>query len=204
MGESRFGSLALVQPLGLARARVVAPAAAAQEPPAKDETKSVEGFGEARRGDVPEGTLEMMTPETDEAIKNGLAWLARTQNPDGSFGSGTYRGNIAVTSLAGLAFMSSGSSPGRGPYGAQIDKALVYVMDNTSPSGFIAVVAVVDARSDVFARLRHAVPGRGLRDDPSAGDPRKAPEGRPADHRHARTSRGAGGISRSGATPISR
>ena len=46
-----------------------------------------------------------------------------------------------MTSLAGLAFMASGSSPGRGPYGAQIDKALVYVMDNTSPSGFIAVVA---------------------------------------------------------------
>ena len=114
--------------------------AAAQEP-ARDQGKSVEGFGEARRGDVPEGTLEMMTPETDEAIQNGLAWLARTQNADGSFGSGTYRGNIAVTSLAGLAFMSSGSSPGRGPYGPQIDKALVYVMDNTSPSGFIAVVA---------------------------------------------------------------
>ena len=58
----------------------------------------------------------MMTPETDQAIKTGLAWLARNQNADGSFGSGTYRGNIAVTSLAGLAFMSSGSSPGRGPY----------------------------------------------------------------------------------------
>ena len=126
----------------------------------------------------------MMTPETDKAIKTGLAWLARTQNADGSFGSGTYRGNIAVTSLAGLAFMASGSSPGRGPYGAQIDKALVYVMDNTSPSGFIAVVGVVDARADVFARLRHAVPGRSLRHDAPARDPREAPEGRPADHRH--------------------
>ena len=65
----------------------------------------------------PRARLEMMTPETDEAIQTGLAWLARNQNADGSFGSGTYRGNIAVTSLAGLAFMSSGSSPGRGPYG---------------------------------------------------------------------------------------
>ena len=46
-----------------------------------------------------------------------------------------------MTSLCGLAFMASGSSPGRGPYGAQIDKALVYVMDNTSQSGFIAVAA---------------------------------------------------------------
>ena len=46
-----------------------------------------------------------------------------------------------MTSLAGLAFMASGSSPGRGPFGSQIDKALAYVMQNTSPSGFIAVHA---------------------------------------------------------------
>jgi hypothetical protein len=107
-----------------------------QEP---DRPKPAGGFGEARRGDVPDGTAEMMTPAVDRAIASGLAWLARSQNDDGSFGSGTYRGNIAVTSVAGLAFMSSGSSPGRGPYGAPVDKALAYVMQNTSPSGFIAV-----------------------------------------------------------------
>src|SRR5947209_5391878 len=106
---------------------------------AREPSKSVGGFGESRRGEVPDGTLEMMTPETDRAIAAALAWLARTPNADGSFGSGTYRGNIAVTSVAALAFMASGSSPGRGPYGAPIDKALAYVMDNTSPSGFIAV-----------------------------------------------------------------
>jgi hypothetical protein len=108
---------------------------------APNQAKAVEGFGESRRGDVPEGTLEMMTPETDEAIKTGLLWLARKQTADGSYGEGSYRGNIAVTSLAGLAFMASGSSPGRGPYGSQIDKALAYVMRHTSPSGFIAVLA---------------------------------------------------------------
>ena len=42
-----------------------------------------------------------------------------------------------MTSLAALAMMASGSSPGRGPYGPQIDKALQYVMDNTSASGFV-------------------------------------------------------------------
>ncbi|WP_422926050.1 prenyltransferase/squalene oxidase repeat-containing protein [Singulisphaera sp. PoT] len=100
------------------------------------------GFGDPRHGDVPEGTAEMITPETERAINNGLAWLSKTQNSDGSFGNGTYRGNIAVTSLAGLAFMASGSSPGRGPYGPHIDKALMYVMENTSPSGFISVPSV--------------------------------------------------------------
>ena len=108
---------------------------------AAGQEKSVEGFGESRRGDVPEGTDLMMTERTDKAIANGLAWLGRSQNRDGSYGMATYRGNIAVTSLCGLAFMASGSSPGRGPYGAEIDKALVYVMANTSQSGFIAVAA---------------------------------------------------------------
>ncbi len=112
--------------------------AAAQEP-AREPAKSVGRFGEATRGDVPEGAAELITPETDRAIQSGLAWLARNQNADGSFGTSTYKGNIAVTSLAGLAFMSSGSSPGRGPYGAPIDRALAYVMDNTSASGFISV-----------------------------------------------------------------
>jgi len=113
--------------------------AQADTPPTKEKPKSIGEFGEATRGDVPEGTGEVLGKEADKSIQDGLAWLAKSQNSDGSFGSGTYRGNIAVTSLAGIAFMASGSSPGRGPYGASIDKALSYVMDNTSPSGFIAV-----------------------------------------------------------------
>jgi hypothetical protein len=111
--------------------------AAAPDLPPKAEA----GFGDPRRGDVPTGAAEMITPDAERSIQMGLAWLSRSQNADGSFGNGTYKGNIAVTSLAGLAFMASGSSPGRGPYGTAIDKALAYVMDNTSPSGFIAVAA---------------------------------------------------------------
>ncbi|MEO6812146.1 MAG: prenyltransferase/squalene oxidase repeat-containing protein, partial [Isosphaeraceae bacterium] len=96
------------------------------------------GFAEGRTGDVPEGAAELMTEETDQAITSGLAWLAKQQNSDGSFGSGAYRGNVAVTSLSALSFMASGSSPGRGPYGASIDRALQFVMDCTGPSGFIS------------------------------------------------------------------
>jgi hypothetical protein len=120
---------------------VVAGVSAPAGAQAPDAPRPIEGFGEGRRGDVPEGTVEMMTPQTDEAIKIGLDWLARNQNSDGSYGNAAYRGNIAVTSLAGLAFMASGSSPGRGLFGARIDRALAYVMQNTSPSGFIAVFA---------------------------------------------------------------
>jgi hypothetical protein len=127
-------SMALALPSSLLAQAPAKPAAPAPAP-----AKEGGGFVEGRQGDVPEGAAEQVTPETDKAIELGLAWLAKQQQPDGSFGSGTYRGNIAVTSLAGLAFMGAGSSPGRGQYGANIDKALVYVMDNTAPSGFIAV-----------------------------------------------------------------
>jgi hypothetical protein len=116
-----------------------APPTPRSAPPAPGQPKETGGFAEPRKGDVPEGAAEQVTPETDRAIESGLAWLAKQQNTDGSYGSGAYRGNIAVTALAGLAFMANGSSPGRGPYGPQIDKALQYVMDNTTNAGFIAV-----------------------------------------------------------------
>ncbi|MFO0891053.1 MAG: hypothetical protein U0790_18150 [Isosphaeraceae bacterium] len=82
----------------------------------------------------------MLTATRIGKIQNGLAWLAKQQNADGSFGVGTYRGNIAVTSLAGLAFMSGGLTSGAA-HGPQIDKALAYVMENTSDSGAIAVAS---------------------------------------------------------------
>src|SRR4029077_15925924 len=88
--------------------------------------------------EVPVGAAEQITPETQRAIEEGLKWLSTKQLPDGSYGSGAYRGTVAVTSLAALAMMASGSSPGRGPYGPQIDKALQYIMDNTSARGLVA------------------------------------------------------------------
>ncbi len=115
------------------------PSAPRTDAPPTSSKKEEGGFAEPRKGDVPDGAADQVTPETDRAIEAGLLWLSKNQNSDGSYGTGAYRGNIAVTSLAGLAFMGNGSSPGRGPYGPQIDKALKYVLDNTAPSGFIAV-----------------------------------------------------------------
>jgi squalene cyclase len=80
---------------------------------------------------------ELYSDETQQSIELGLRWLAGRQQPDGSFGSGGYVGNVAVTSLTGLAFMSCGHMPGEGPYGEVIDKALAYVLECTSESGFI-------------------------------------------------------------------
>ena len=138
----------------------------------------------SRAGRRPRGGRRAGHARDRRGDPEGLDWLATQQNADGSFGSGAYRGNIAVTSLAGLAFMASGSTPGRGPYGAQIDKALQYVMDNTSPSGFISVPNAAThgpmyshGFGTLFLAEAYGMTHR-------ARDPREAREGRPPDRRH--------------------
>ena len=44
---------------------------------------------------------------------------------------------MAVCALAGMAMMAGGSTPGRGPYGAQVNRCVDYLLANTQPSGFI-------------------------------------------------------------------
>jgi len=80
---------------------------------------------------------QMMTPETERAVARGLAWLARQQHDDGSFGTGAYRGNVAVTALAGMALMSAGNTPERGPRGAAVARIADYLLEKTQPSGYI-------------------------------------------------------------------
>jgi hypothetical protein len=81
----------------------------------------------------------MITPATQEAIDAGLAFLERSQHGDGSFGTGPQEGNVAITSICGLAFMAGGHQPGRGRYGRVVTRALEYVLsqeDLTHP-GFL-------------------------------------------------------------------
>ncbi|MEL7239154.1 MAG: prenyltransferase/squalene oxidase repeat-containing protein, partial [Planctomycetota bacterium] len=87
---------------------------------------SVDGAAEVVRGDE-------LTPETREAIDRGLAWLATRQQQDGSFGGG----GSAYTSIAAIAFMSSGSLPHRGPYGEEVAKAVDAVLAMAQPSGLL-------------------------------------------------------------------
>jgi len=85
------------------------------------------------RGNLPDGSAArgMITTETDEAIRKGLAFLAGNQHGDGSFGTLMHRGNVAITSLAALAFMSGGHQPGRNQYGKNVSRALEFVLTQT-------------------------------------------------------------------------
>jgi hypothetical protein len=81
--------------------------------------------------DVPDGRQSrgMINRPAQEAIDMGLAYLARSQHADGSFGTQQHRGNVAITSLGGLAFMAGGHQPGRGRYGRIVTNALRFVLD---------------------------------------------------------------------------
>lgn len=83
------------------------------------------------------GDSALVTPATDEAIDRGLRYLAQEQDEDGSFGSIGYGRNAAVVGLGGIAMLGSGSTPGRGPYGANIDRCIQFLLANTDASGFV-------------------------------------------------------------------
>jgi hypothetical protein len=72
----------------------------------------------------------MITPATQEAINQGLTFLAGQQAADGSYGNGPQTGSIAITALAGLAFMAGGHQPGRGVHGDRVTRAVRFIVDH--------------------------------------------------------------------------
>lgn len=87
-----------------------------------------------------EAATSHITTATQQAIDRGLAWLASRQRADGAFGSsGGFGRNVAVSALSGIAFLASGSTPGRGPFGEAVNRAVDFVISVTKPNGFIHV-----------------------------------------------------------------
>jgi prenyltransferase beta subunit len=80
---------------------------------------------------------ELITPATGKSIERGVAYLAGRQQEDGSLGSGGYSRNVAVCALAGMSFMSSGSTPGRGPFGRNARACVEYLLACSKESGFL-------------------------------------------------------------------
>jgi len=79
-----------------------------------------------------------MTPEVRERIKKGLAWLAKQQRDDGTFGQNQGYGGTGIIAIAGLAYMADGNMPGEGPYGREVSRVLDHVLKNCQESGLIA------------------------------------------------------------------
>jgi hypothetical protein len=90
--------------------------------------------------------VELVAPQTQQAIDRGLAWLAKRQilsgRSEGAFGHSGYQGGVAVASLAGLAFMTSGNPPGQGPLGKHIDRCTKFITANVQENGYVSVPVV--------------------------------------------------------------
>ena len=100
-------------------------------------TPAVQAFDDDRASGSRD-SRRVVTAEAESAIDRGLDWLSQRQQEDGSFGSITrYRQNPGIAGLCGLAFLASGSTPGRGPYGESISQTVDYVMSCARPSGYI-------------------------------------------------------------------
>jgi len=77
--------------------------------------------------------------EIQQASDRGLQWLADQQRNDGSFPCMDI-GQPGVTSLCTLAFMSHGHSPGEGPYGETLQRAVSFVLDQQKENGLVTTL----------------------------------------------------------------
>ena len=88
---------------------------------------------------------ELVTKQSENAVKSGLAFLAKNQSQDGSFrAQGGYGGGYptAMTALAGLAFLSAGNTPLEGPYAKNVRRATDFLVLKAADrqTGLIAVL----------------------------------------------------------------
>lgn len=81
----------------------------------------------------------MINTNTQRAITDGLLYLRNAQHQDGSWGTGQYTGNVAVTSLCGLALMAGGHQPARGQFGDNVTRAVRYILrcEDANVPGFL-------------------------------------------------------------------
>lgn len=121
--------------------------------------------GLSRAQSAPGAQSWEVTPQSEQSLERGLAWLARNQTAQGNWESE----DLGLVSLGALAFLSAGHMPGRGPYGENIDRALGYVINRVKPSGLLNVA---DAQRDMYNHgLAAFVLGQayGMTDDPRVG-----------------------------------
>ncbi|UCC31273.1 MAG: terpene cyclase/mutase family protein [Phycisphaerales bacterium] len=90
--------------------------------------------------EVPQRLPQQITPAAKSAIERGLAYLARTQDRQGSWSNQGRYGKypVAMTGLAGLALLMDGNTTTQGRYAPQVDRATRYLLRSATQSGLIA------------------------------------------------------------------
>jgi hypothetical protein len=73
-------------------------------------------------------------PKADPAVEKALAYLQRTQKPDGSF-DGQFGDTTGIPALAGMAFLSKGHLPTEGPYTTALNRSIDFILANQKADG---------------------------------------------------------------------
>jgi len=79
------------------------------------------------RADTESYWLAKYRAPVDQAVKKALAFLAKRLASDDSFAKETRNLNAAC-GLAGMAFLSAGHTPGRGPYGDVVNRCIDFIL----------------------------------------------------------------------------
>ena len=79
-----------------------------------------------------------LTPEAIKAVGKGLDYLASIQSDDGSWiTGGGQQFPVAMTGLAGTAFLAHGNTPTRGKYSRNVQGTAEFLVRCSTPSGLI-------------------------------------------------------------------
>ncbi len=88
--------------------------------------------------DAEEVMPKHVNAETLKSVRAGLDYLAATQGSDGAWGDEGGRAYpVAISSLAGMAFLAHGNSPTRGKYAPQLQATIEYLLKCSQPSGLL-------------------------------------------------------------------
>jgi hypothetical protein len=83
-------------------------------------------------------TLASDHPPQPKGVEPALTYLRQAQRADGHWPTRNVGYESAVTSLAGLALLSAGHVPGRGPEGAALTKGVRALLKSQRPDGIFA------------------------------------------------------------------
>lgn len=86
--------------------------------------------------DEADAALAKYKKPIDQSLEKALAYLAKTQHKEGYWPSGLGK-STAVSSLAVMAFLAKGYTPGTGPYGKQIDRGIDFVLRTQRRNGLL-------------------------------------------------------------------
>jgi prenyltransferase beta subunit len=88
------------------------------------------------RADTAESSLAKYDKPVDEAIDRALAYLAKSQAPEGYF-AGPHGKSTAIASLCVMAFLTKGYTPVGGPYADVINKGIDFVLSCQQKTGLV-------------------------------------------------------------------